>query len=396
MCTSYSDELASDFGRKVRNIVADSRYQAIFPGVTLSEDARAAGRWTTSNGGSYVSAGIGGSLTGKGADCLIIDDSLRNREDADSERIRDRIWNIYESDLQSRLMPGGAIVAMGTRYHDDDLPGRLLERQKHGGDTWHVIKLPAIAHEGTPQERALWPEWYPLDVLKRRRDNVSPRVWASLYQQEPTADDGTYFRREWFKRFRLGEQPKRLNIYTTSDFAVTSDGGDYTEHGVWGIDPDGNIWALDWWSGQVSADVWIDSMLDKMELHRPLAAFGESGVIRRAIEPMLVRRMRERRVYARVEWVASVSDKATRARSFQARASMGRVYIPLVSWGDRLINQLLRFPAGANDDAVDCCSMMGLAIDQAHPAVIAPQTEKPKLTADYGRNPTGGDDWKTA
>jgi predicted phage terminase large subunit-like protein len=374
IATSYGHELARSFGRKVRNIVASPDYQRFFPGTTLMRDKKSANEWHTSNGGVYVASGIKGSIVGKGADCLIIDDPLRNRKEAESEIIRDTIWDIYESDLQSRLMPGGAIIVMHTRFHDDDLAGRLLENQKHGGDEWVVIKLQAIRTDKQGREHALWPERYPLEDMQRRRANSSARTWASIYQQEPIAEDGTFYKREWFRRFKMGDQPRFLNIYMTSDFAVTDDDGDFTEHAVWGVDPDGNLWALDWWYGQTASDVWIEKLIDLFAKHKPLAWFGEGGQIMRALEPVIVRRMQDRRVHCRVEWMAPVTDKPTRARGFQAMASMGKVHIPLISWGDRLISQLLRCWSGTYDDAADACSMMGMALDDAHPAIHGQQS----------------------
>jgi predicted phage terminase large subunit-like protein len=151
---------------------------------------------------------------------------------------------------------------------------------------------------------------------------------------------------------------------------VTDGDGDYTEHAVWGICPKGDLWALSWWYGQTTSDVWIDRLLDLVERYRPYAWFGESGVIKKSIEPMLIRRMRERRIFCRCEYLPSVVDKPSRARGFQARSSMRKVHIPSVPWGERLVNQLVQFPVGKYDDAVDACSMIAMALDQAHPAIV--------------------------
>jgi hypothetical protein len=193
ICASYSDDLASDFGRRVRNLVSDENFQRYFPGTELLTDSRAANRWHTNKGGIYMSAGIMGGLVGKGSNIFIIDDPFRNREEADSDRIRDKVWNIYESDIQSRLMPGGAIVLMHTRWHTDDLAGRLLAKQEEGGDRWHVVSLPAILDENTDHEKALWPEWFSLEEMRRRRTNTDPRTWNALYQQNPQTDQGTFY-----------------------------------------------------------------------------------------------------------------------------------------------------------------------------------------------------------
>jgi len=377
ICTSYNDELASGFGRQVRNIIDDEKYQRFFPGLKLSPDAKAANRWHTTDGGIYISAGVGGTLSGRGGHIVIVDDPMKNREEAESKRLRDRLWNIYDSDIQSRLMPGGALVIMHTRWHPDDLAGRLLEKELDGtGDKWEVICLPAIMHEGTNRERTLWPEAFPLEAMQRRRKSTEKRTWVSLYQQKPQADGGDYFERAWYPRHVIGSHPD-VSVYITSDFAVTQGGGDFTEHAVWGIDCDDNLWALDWWSGQTTADVWIETLLDLVEKWQPLCWYGESGAIRRAIEPSLKKRMRERRVYVKATFMPSTSDKRIRARPFQGRSASGKVNFPDTLWADRAVDQLVAFP-GKHDDAVDVCSLIANAIDKLTPGEKPKPKKKPK------------------
>ena len=174
------------------------------------------------------------------------------------------------------------------------------------------------------------------------------------------------------------KRPPDLAVYGTSDYAVTDDGGDYTVHRVWGVDPEGALYLLSGWRGQTASDKWIDAKLDLIAAYKPLCWFGEAGVIQKAIEPMLVRRMRERGVYCRLEWVPSIHDKPTRARGFQARASMGMVSLPEGPEGDAILDEYLRFPAGKHDDDVDCASLIGRALDEAHPGVhTIPKPEEP-------------------
>lgn len=281
------------------------------------------------------------------------------------------------------------MILIMTRWHDDDLAGRLLEKQP---DEWRVVELQAISEENTPRERALWPEWYDLDALKRIRADVGPRDWSALFQQRPTPDDGTYFKREWFKFW--AEKPKDLHIYGTSDYAVTDGGGDYTVHRVWGVAPNGDIYRLDGWRGQTSADEWIEQKLNLIQRWKPFAWFGEAGVIQKAIEPMLTRRMRERKVYCRLEWVPSIADKPTRARGIQSRLAMGAVYFE--PGAD--IDEFVRFPAGKHDDDVDTASMIGRALDDAHPAITSREEQKQKpdrWAKAFGDNDADNEDWKT-
>ena len=387
IAASYSAELAQDFWREVRNQVGSSEYGRIFPGVELAADSQAAGRWNSRQGGSYVAVGVGGSITGRGADLAIIDDPVKDRAEADSETIRERVWGWYRSTLYTRQMPAAAIVLCQTRWHDDDLAGRLLNDT--GGDRWEVLDLPALSADGT----ALWPERYPVESLERIRRSIGPREWSALYQQKPQPDEGTYFRREWFGERWGPQRPPALNVYGTSDYAVTDDGGDYTVHRVWGIAPDGALYMLDGWRGQTAADGWIEAKLDLIRRHRPLAWFGEAGVIQKAIEPMLTRRMRETQTFCRLEWVPSIHDKPTRARGFQARASMGMVRLPVGAIGDAVLDEYLRFPAGKHDDEVDAASLIGRALDDAHPAIQARHfAPKPR---DRWDDDTPKGSWKT-
>jgi predicted phage terminase large subunit-like protein len=279
-------------------------------------------------------------------------------------------------------MPRGAIVLIQTRWHEDDLAGRLLDNE---AGQWDVLELPALDESGA----ALWPEWYDEEALGRIRNTIGQREWSALYQQRPQPDDGTFFQRDWFKEW---EAKPALRYYGSSDYAVTDGGGDYTVHRVWGIDAEGAIYRVDGWRGQATSDVWIEEKLNLIAKHKPLCWFGEGGVIQKAVEPMLKRRMRERKVFCRLEWMPSVADKPTRARSFQAMAASGRVYFE--AGAD--LGEFLSFPAGKHDDEVDTASLIGRAIDQAHPAIVADRdNNKPRDRWDKAFNKEPADSWKT-
>lgn len=382
IAASYNSDLAMDFGRDVRNIVGSEDFAAIFPGVGLSEDSKAANRMNTNLGGSYIAAGVGTAVTGRGAHVALIDDPFKDRAEADSELRRELVWRWYQSTLYTRLMPGGAIVLIQTRWHEDDLAGRLLASS---GDDWEVLELPAIDAAGD----ALWPQWYDLGALERIKANIGPREWSALYQQRPQPDDGTFFQRAWFKEWT--ELPKHLRLYGTSDYAVTDGGGDWTSHHVWGVDADDNLYRIDGWKGQTPADQWIEAKLDLVAKHKPFAWFGEAGVIQKAVEPMLLKRMRERKVRCRLEWIPSIHDKPTRARGFQARASMGKVFFE--PGAD--LSEFLVFPAGKHDDEVDDASLMGRVLDQVHPAILPPEDKRPPRDI-WAPGPQTSYDWKTA
>lgn len=361
--STYSGEFASDFGREVRDLVNEPQFRALYPTFKLKEDSQAANRWHTHKKGVYVSVGVGGAITGRGAHLALIDDPLKNRQEADSEVTRESVWKWYSSTLRTRLMPGGAIVLILTRWHEDDLAGRLIERAEQGGEKWHRVSFKAIEDENTPKEKALWPAWYDLDALKAIRSTIDSRDWNALYQQNPTPDEGIFFTRDWFKRYHLKDKPETRN-YLATDYAVSEGKGDYTEFGAWGVDAGDNLYAFDWYYGQSTSDVWIEQMLDMVKEHKPLTTYGEKGVIQKAIEPILNKRSAERKVYGHFAWIARTQNKAAMAQSFRARAASGKVFIPYTDWGDRLINQLCAFPAGKHDDAVDVCALIGLALDE--------------------------------
>lgn len=388
---SYNAEIATDVGRDVRNLIASEDYRRLFPAVALAADSSAAGRWHTSAGGIYIAAGVGGTITGRGAHVAIIDDPIKNREEADSRTVRDAIWKWYTSTFYTRLMPGGAIVLMLTRWHEDDLAARALQ-----SESWRVVELPAIVGDGE-NEAALWPDWYPLETLRHTRSVIPDRDWQALYQQRPTSDAGNYIKREWIKRYVTA--PAKLNIYLASDYAVAAarEGADpdYTEHGVFGVDSDDNVHVLDWWHGQTAPDVWIEALLDLINKWRPTVVFGEGGVIRRAVEPFLTKRMRERRVYARMEWLVSMSDKEARGRAFQARASMGKVLWPQSStWADRVIEQCLAFPGVKHDDGFDAMSLLFQGLASIHGAASSKAVPVRKRDR-YAVDKIGEVDWRT-
>ena len=369
ICASYSTDLAVDFGRDVRNLVGSPEYKVIFPDVELAEDSQAANRWHTNHGGSYIAAGVGASITGRGADLLNIDDPIKDRREADSKLVKDQLWAWFRSTAYTRLMPKAAIVLIQTRWAEDDLAGRI---QNQKGEKWEVIEFPAINRDG----EALWPERYPLHELERTRAVVGEREFSALYQQRPMPEEGTFFKRDWFGWYdpNLTYEVKH---YMTSDFAVTADGGDFTSIATHGVDPEDNILlAMDYWTGQTTSDIWIDQICNMILRNKPLAFFGEGGPIRRSIEPFMLKRMRERKAFCRVEWIPSIADKTSRARALQARASMGKVKLPRNAVGEALLAQMLSFPAGMHDDDVDMMTLLGRVIDEAHPATAGKAIKK--------------------
>ena len=380
ICATYNAEYAVEFGRDVRRIVQSDEYGALYPDVKLAEDSKAANRWQTKQGGSYLAAGIGTGITGRGAHLAIIDDPVKDRADADSKLFRDRAWDWYRSVFYTRLMPNASIVLILTRWHDDDLAGRLLQEANTGGEQWKILSMPALAQGNDLLERKegepLWPEWYPLETLENIRRTMGAREWSALFQQTPIQEEGAYFQKAWiednfynreqvYRDFATGSMP--LHIYGASDYAVTDSGGDYTVHLVVGVDSSDTIYVLDMWRGQTESAAWVEEAIDLMDRWKPLRWGEEAGQINKSIGPYLAKRMAERRVYCARETFSSAVDKATRARAIQARMSMGKVKWPQsAAWMDAWLYEATRFPAGTNDDIVDAISIIGRMLESMY------------------------------
>lgn len=385
---SYGGDLARRHGRRTRQLLRSPEACGILQ-TSLSEDSRAADEFSLTNGSEYIACGIMAGVTGNRAHGIVIDDPIKGREDADSKTIRDKTYAAYEDDLLTRLIPGGWVTIIQTRWHEDDISGRILPENWAGesgdiecrdGNTWRVLCLQAECQTKTdPLGREiggmLWPEWFDLkhwDQFRRNR-----RTWSSLYQQIPAPAEGILFRSDDMATY--DKTPAILRIIGGSDYAVTPDGGDWTEHGVAGIAADGTVYLLDWWRGQVGPEVWIERKIDMMIRWAPLAWFGEAGPIRRATEGRLKQRMNERDVRCRLEWLPSINDKPTRAQSIIATAGMGRLWWPRAAWVPELQRQCLVFPAGQPDDGVDTLSIIGRGADSLGRA-LKPNTPVQAIT----------------
>jgi predicted phage terminase large subunit-like protein len=252
---SYGAELAHGFGRATRNCLDSEESREVFPGVSVAGDSKAAALWHTTEGGRLLAVGIGGGVTGHGADILLIDDPVKSREEAESKVYREKVWNWYKAEAYTRLAPDGAIVLTLTRWHDDDLAGRLLAEQEAEGDQWTVLRLPAIADsEADPLGRqpgeALWPARFPLPVLERIRGAIGERDWAALYQQRPAPAEGVIFK--WFPRHE--QAPPLASIVIGLDTAYTeAERSDYTAWTAWGIGRDRRAYWLD--AGRIRGEI---------------------------------------------------------------------------------------------------------------------------------------------
>ena len=417
---SYDTGLSTLFGRKVRNLVSGPDYQRIFPG-GIAHDTRAKGEWDIVTGGGYYATGVGAAVTGRRGNLGVLDDLIKGRKDADSETVRNSTWEWLKSDFRTRLIPNqNAIVFIMTRWHEDDPAGRILPEDYNGesgqikardGEMWEVLNIPAQAEIndalGRKEGDWLWTEWFSEDFWKQTKITQGPRNWSALYQQRPAPDEGVYFKRENFFRFNLNDMP-RVRKYQTSDFAVTdaaeADDPDYTEIGVHGVAkslleevPVTKLYlCMDGWSGRKAPETWVQEYFNIQLRHKPLCEFAEVGVIRRATEGLIKSQRLARRASGTIEWISHIGDKSANARALQSLSQMGLVGIANTEYGDYCLEQLIKFPAGKYDDAVDMLALMGRAVDEAHPMLTLPGIPEEKKDR-YGDWDNDDDyDWRSS
>jgi predicted phage terminase large subunit-like protein len=393
LAASHTTELAEKWGRRVRNLVNE---HSTILGVSVAPDNQAAGRWALTSGAEYYAAGVGTGIAGFRARLGLIDDPIRSRQDADSELIRDRIWDWYINDFRTRLVPGAAEILIQTRWHEDDLAGRALQ---HGD--WKVVSLPAIAEEsdqlGRKPGELLWSDGdYGYDaMIEEIRKTTPARTWSALYQQRPAPEEGDYFRADWLRPYEKAPDPKTLRVYGGSDYAVTADGGDFTCHAVVGLDPEGRMYLLDLWRKQAASDVWVEAFCDLVAKWKPVGWAEEQGQIKSGVGPFLDRRQRERRAYVVREQFPTRGDKAVRAQSIRGRMALEGLYVPTTaSWFPELRSELLSFPAGKHDDQVDALGLVGQLLDKML-AGSKPKPMQPVLRDRWDRVESSDADWKT-
>lgn len=365
--TSYGADLSSRMNRDVQRIMDDEVYTGLFPGSRLSgKNIRtvAGGNYLRNSdifeivghGGSYRSAGVGGGITGMGGDILIIDDPLKDRAEADSPTIRNKVWDWYTSTLYTRLAPGGGILLIQTRWHMDDLAGRLLEAERAGdGDSWRVVNFPAIAERDEEHRKtgeALHPERYPLEQLLAIKSALGSRDWEALYQQKPVPDGGAIFRKEWVRYYLPKDLPARF-AKTVISWDMTFKDSEDSDFVV------GQVW------GKRGADCYLlDQVRGRMGFTATLAAFGalaekwplalEKLVEDKANGPAVIDSLR--RTVPGIIPIEPDGGKTARAHAVTPLFESGNVHIPhpsLYPWVGDYEAELLQFPAAAHDDQVD-------------------------------------------
>lgn len=354
---SYESDFAASWGRKTRDTLNEWA-EALHPNVKVNPDSSSASRWDIlGHTGGMITAGAGGPITGRGGHLIIIDDPVKNAEEANSRTIRERVWEWYRSTLYTRLEPGGAIILIMTRWHEDDLAGRIIADSRETGEEWEILNLPAIAEENDPLGRqpgeALWPARFPREELDRIRLTLGSYWWNALYMQRPLPPGGEMFKREWFAI--VEDYPRDARFVRFWDIAGTAGGGDYTVGALLAY-KDGIIWVVDVTRGQWSpaeVETVVRQTAEMDGKHVPVRIEEEGGGSGKALIHSFITRIIPG---WDVRGCRPLSGKETRANPLAALAEAGNLRLVRGGWNRDLIDEFSIFPRGDHDDIVDAVS----------------------------------------
>ena len=353
--TSHTAELATDFGRKVRNLVDSEAYKNIFPNVALQSDSKAAGRWNTSHGGTYFAIGVGGAVTGKGADLLIIDDPHSEQEAILAEvnpEIYDKVHEWYSSGPRQRLQPGGSIVVVMTRWSKRDLTAQVVKSSvQRGGEEWEVIELPAILPSGNP----LWPQFWSLEELTALKEELPVHKWMAQYMQAPTGAEGALIKREWWKEWEHDKPPRCDYIIQSWDTAFNKGTrNDFSACITLGIfhpedEPHPQIILLDAFKERMEFPELKAKALELYKEYEPDCCIIEA----KAAGTPLLQELRSIGIPLQDYTPVRGNDKITRVNAVADLFASGMVWAPQTRWAEEVIEEFASFPQGEHDDLVD-------------------------------------------
>ena len=357
---SHTAELAVGFGRKVRNLVDSDVYHDIFPDLNLQSDSKAAGRWNTSKGGDYFAIGVGGAVTGKGADVLIIDDPHSEQEAAmaaSNPEVYDKVIEWYTSGPRQRLQPGGSIVVVMTRWSQRDLTGQVLKAAaQRSGEDWEVIEFPAILPSGNP----LWPEFWSLEELEALRNELPNAKWQAQYQQNPVGNESAIVKRDWWQIWEEDRPPACEYILQTWDTAFEKNNrADYSAGTTWGIfknDEDygnSNIILLNTYKKRVEYPDLKRDVLNEYNMYEP------DGVLieKKASGAPLIYDLRAMGIPVQEFTPGKGQDKVARLNAVSDIIASGKVWVPNTRWAEELVDEIAEFPSGEHDDLVDATTL---------------------------------------
>ena len=390
--TSHTAELAVGFGRKVRNLVDSDRYKDIFPQVALQADSKAAGRWATNYAGEYFAIGVGGAVTGKGADLLIIDDPHSEQEATLAEtnpEVYDKTYEWYTSGPRQRLQPGGAIVVVMTRWSKKDLTGQVLKAAaQRSGEEWEVIEFPAIL----PSGNALWPEFWKIEELEALRQELPNGKWMAQYQQEPTSDVSAIVKREWWRIWEQDHPPFCSYTIQSWDTAfLKSERADYSACTTWGVfeQPDdtgkmqSNIILLNAFKKRMEFPELKEAAFEEFKYWNPDSIIIEA----KAAGSPLIFELRTMGIPVQEFTPSKGNDKIARLNAVADMFASGRVWVPNTHWAEELVEEVASFPSGEHDDLVD--SMTQALLRYRRGGFLRLATDEPEPTRYFKRKREG-------
>ncbi len=356
---THTAGLSEDFGRRIRNLLDSEEYREVFPQTLVADDQKAAGKWSTSAGGQYYAAGVGGALAGRGADLFVIDDPHSEQDVKTNSRLAfDTAWSWFQTGPLQRLMPGGAIIIIMTRWSLLDLTGRLIDYQVKNPDSipWEIVELPAILNENTENEKSLWPEQWPLESLKATKAALDPRYWNAQYMQQPTAESSAIVSRKHWRIWEGDEPPNCDYVIQSWDTAFeTKNNSDYsacTTWGVWYNEEEGNapqVILLDAFKDRMAFPELKEIALKHYKEWQPDAFVVE----KKAAGAPLIQELRQMGIPVSEFTPSRGNDKMVRLNAVADLFSSGKVWAPDTRWAREVIEEVAAFPVGEHDDYVD-------------------------------------------
>jgi predicted phage terminase large subunit-like protein len=367
---THTASLSEDFGRKVRNLIDSEDYRELFPKTVVADDQKAAGKWSTGAGGQYYAAGVGGALAGRGADLFVIDDPHSEQDvKANSRLAFDTAWSWFQTGPLQRLMPGGGIIVVMTRWGKLDLTGRLIDYQTKNPEAppWEIVELPAILNEGTDDEKSLWPEQWPLAALKSAKASIDPQYWNAQYMQQPTSDNAAIISRKSWRIWEPEEPPTCEYIIQSWDTAFEAKtSADYSACTTWGVFYNEE-------ENDAAQVILLDAFKDRMQFPElkatALKHYKEWEpdafiVEKKAAGAPLIQELRRMGIPVQETNPSRGNDKIVRLNAVADLFASGTVWAPDTRWAREVIEEVASFPNGENDDYVDTTSQALLRFRQ--------------------------------
>jgi len=363
LMVSHTTDLAVDFGRKVRNLIDTDLYREVFPTVSLAADSKSAGRWNTNVGGEYFACGVGSALAGRGADLLLVDDPHNEQDIINGNfEVFEKAYEWFTYGARTRLMPGGRVAIIQTRWHMDDLTGRVTKdmSQSDNADQYEIVEFPAIFNENSSKEKALWPEFFDLDALYRTKASMPLFQWNAQYQQDPTAEEASVVKREWWKIWKPEDAPKCEYVIMSLDAAAeTHNRADFTALTTWGV-----------FFNEESSEyhiILLNSIKERLEFpdlkelaHREYQEWQPDAFIveKKSAGTQLYQEMRRMGLPVQ-EYTPhrGSGDKLARLNSVADIVRSGLVWVPETRWAEEVVEEIAGFPFMSHDDLVDSTVM---------------------------------------